>query len=134
MDADMKKELAASLRRIAEGTPDAMQLRNRIREEADRLDPPKREHTAMHCFTCGEELATHSCAPKREPVWPKRIAPHNSNWNVATEVYPAGVIGPVVEALRRIDNCFSGPTFQDTPLANGKAALAAFDAACQGEK
>ena len=63
-------------------------------------------------------------------TWDFLYSPCNGEY----EVYPAGVVGPVVEALRRIDDCFCGPTFTDTPLAQGKAALAAFEAACQGEK
>jgi hypothetical protein len=113
-DTVTKKELAEVLRAvflavpISEGSAMFRMIAN-AKGEADRLDPPK-----------------------VEPEWPKLrsvggfgsdggIFVGNELCGVRVEIYPAGIVRPVVEALR-----YSGTRVSEK-------ALAAFDAACKGK-
>ena len=111
MDADTKKELAASLRRIAESQNCAPGVALALDEEADRIDPPT-----------------------REPVWPKtewRPVARMGMKEVAVDLYPAGVVGPVVEALRQMHEGYHRGYISPCICTH---ALVAFDAACQGKE
>ena len=104
-----KKEYAESLRRLARAWSDPRHTKTEVEciigSEANRME------------MAHYEAESHRLDPPK-PRWPQRVGVWTQEGVVCNqEAYPAGIVGPVVEALRHHDP--------------HDLLLAAFDEACK---